>query len=66
LQLKNKRKNGGGNKVRWSYHGDTMQKGEIFVTGGVFLLDIGLLMGAINFNMSITYTSIRRYHNFER
>jgi len=25
-----------------------MQKGEFFVTGEVFLLDIGLLMGAIS------------------
>jgi hypothetical protein len=65
LQLKNKRKNGGGNKVRWSYHGDTMQKGEIFVTGGVFLLDIGLLMGAIGLKIPIIYTSLRRYDNFE-
>ncbi|NOQ85466.1 MAG: hypothetical protein GQ554_01115 [Deltaproteobacteria bacterium] len=35
-----------GNKVRWNHHGGTMQKGEFFVTGEVFLLDIGLLMGA--------------------
>jgi len=42
-----------------------MQKGEFFVTGEVFLLYIGLLMGAIVFNISIIYTSIRRYYNFE-
>jgi len=47
LQLKTKRKNGGENKVRWYRHGGTMQKDEFFVTGEVFLLDIGLLMGAI-------------------
>jgi len=28
-----------------------MQKGEFFVTGEVFLLDIGLLMGDIGFLM---------------
>jgi len=42
-----------------------MQKGEIFVTGGVFLLDIGLLMGAIGSNISTSYTTLRRYDNFE-
>ena len=41
-------------------------KSEFFVTGKVFLLDIGLLMGAIGLNISISYTSLRRYHNFER
>jgi len=46
LQLKTKRKNGGENKVRWNHHGGTMQKSEFFVTGEVFLVDIGLLMGA--------------------
>jgi len=46
LQLKTKRKNGGENKVRWNHHGGVMQKSEFFVTGEVFLVDIGLLMGA--------------------
>jgi hypothetical protein len=37
-----------------------MQKGEFFVTGEVFLLDKGLLMGAIvpshlQMNFSVTY-----------
>jgi len=37
-----------------------MQKGEFFVTGEVFLLDIGLLMGAIgnctlSLEFSVTY-----------
>ena len=50
MQLKTKRKNGGENKVRWNHYGGTMQKSEFFVTGGVFLVDIGLLMGAIVFN----------------
>jgi len=53
LQLKTKRKNGGENKVRWNHHGGVMQKSEFFVTGEVFLVDIGLLMGAIVLIISI-------------
>jgi hypothetical protein len=65
LQLKTKRKNGGENKARWVIMGVQCKRVSFFVTGEVFLLDIGLLMGAIVFNISIIYTSIRRYYNFE-
>jgi len=55
LQLKTKRKNGGENKVRWNHHGGVMQKSEFFVTGEVFLVDIGLLMGAIVLKTAFTH-----------
>jgi hypothetical protein len=45
--VRGSKKNGCGNKARWHHHGGTIQKGKFFVTGEVFLLDIGLLMGAI-------------------
>jgi len=39
-----------------------MQKGEFFVTGEVFLLDIGLLMGAIAWGISLPQFSFGSVH----
>ena len=55
FQMLSKRKNGCENKARWDHHGGTMQKGKFFATGEVFLLDIGLLMGAIVLKTAFTH-----------